>query len=140
MNITPPTPEMFAASPNRPGKAGQGSGPNQSYRQFQGGGGRGAAGTAVPRSVMPSPIPERGESSATVWDAASTSQASSVESKSSAQAAVNPPPPPPQLGRRGRFAGAGRSTVPRPGGRRKELGMLLGDSGPGQVWPTVPFG
>jgi len=125
VNITPPTPEMFAASPNRP-KAGQGGGSSQSHRQLQGGG-RGTAAN-VPRSVMPSPIPEWVESSG--WDAAAPSQASSSSSSSAA--------PPPPLVQQGRFSG--RSAVPRPGGRRRELGMLLGDSGPGQVWPTVPFG
>ena len=113
---------MFAASPNR-AKAGQGGGTYHSHRQFQ-----------VPRSVMPSPIPERAESSG--WDAATSSRASSSCGSDSSSAAVPPPPPP--LRKQGRFAG--RSTVPRPGGRRRELGMLLGDSGPGQAWPTVPLG
>ena len=120
VNITPPTPEMYAAKGHlKPGDKASRSVMQQSYQQFQ----------SQNKYQAPSPIPEGGPGGpqgipqryvgrATVPRPSSNRSSSERESSS-----------------------AGRKMKPTFTNNKKGMGMLLAEN-PGHhgVWPTVPFG
>lgn len=122
VNITPPTPEMYAAKgPLKPGdKAAKSAIQQQSYQQFQ----------YQNKYQAPSPIPEGGPGGA-----------QGIPQRFVGRSSVPRPSSNRSPAERNQLPTARQNSLkPTFTKNKKGMGILLAENHHGSVWPTVPFG